>query len=130
MKLVLFYTLIAGVISGLTAPIPGTSLLLTALEVYMIVHLSKLQDAKLGLKEIGYSAMALYGLSTVLKDASLEILTFVPVIGWVAEVIVAMLFVFFLGMLANQYFSKPSRKGRDLEQNPDQITSHRTDRPD
>lgn len=130
MKLVLFYTLIAGVISGLTAPIPGTSLLLTALEVYMIVHLSKMQDAKLGLKEIGYSAMALYGLSTVLKDASLEILTFVPVIGWVAEVIVAMLFVFFLGMLANLYFRKPSRKGRDLEQNADQITSHRTDRPD
>ena len=130
MKLILIYTLIAGVISGITAPIPGTSLLLTALEVYMIVHLSKNNAAKLGLKEIGYSAMALYGLSTVLKDAALEILTFVPVIGWVAEVIVAMLFVFFLGMLANLYFSKPSRKGRDLEQHTDQITSHRTDRPD
>lgn len=130
MKLVLLYTLIAGVLSALTAPIPGTSLLLTALEVYMIVHLAKTQDAQLGLKEIGYSAMAIYGLSTVLKDISLEILTFVPVIGWFAEVLVAMLFVFFLGMLANLYFSKPSRKRRDLEQNTDQITSHRTDRPD
>jgi uncharacterized protein (DUF697 family) len=130
MKLVLIYTLIAGVISALTAPIPGTSLLLTALEVYMIVHLSKTQEAKIGLKEIGYSAMALYGLSTVLKDAALEVLTFVPVIGWGAEVIVAMLFVFFLGMLANLYFSRPSRKGRDFEQHTDQITSHRTDRPD
>ncbi|MBI2333987.1 MAG: hypothetical protein HYU84_17825 [Chloroflexi bacterium] len=108
MKLVLIYTLIAGVVSALTAPIPGTSLLLTALEVYMIVHLSKSNEAKLGLKEIGYSAMALYGLSTVLKDAALEILTFVPVIGWGAEVIVAMLFVFFLGMLANLYFGKKS----------------------
>ena len=130
MKLVLIYTLIAGVISAVTAPIPGTSLLLTALEVYMIVHLSKNNEAKLGLKEIGYSAMALYGLSTVLKDTALEILTFVPVIGWVAEVIVAMLFVFFLGMLTNLYFSKPSRQGRNLEQHTDQITSHRTDRPD
>lgn len=109
MKLVLVYTLVAGLISGITAPIPGTSLLLTALEVYMIVHLSKAQDAKLGLKEIGYSAMALYGLSTILKDASLEILTFIPVIGWAAEVIVATLFVFFLGMLANLYFGKAAK---------------------
>ena len=110
MKLILIYTLIAGVVAALTAPIPGTSLLLTALEVYMIVHLSKQYESKLGLKEIGYSAMALYGLSTVLKDAALEILTFVPVIGWGAEVIVAMLFVFFLGMLANLYFGRAAKK--------------------
>lgn len=108
--LILIYTLLAGIISALTAPIPGTSLLLTALEVYMIVHFAKIHDAKLGFKEIGYSTVALYGLSTVLKDTALEILTFVPVIGWAAEVIVAILFVFFLGMLANLYFSKPSRK--------------------
>jgi uncharacterized protein (DUF697 family) len=130
MKLILIYTLIAAGLSALTAPIPGTSLLLTALEVYMIVHLAKVHEARLGLKEIGYSAVALYGLSTVLKDAALEILQFVPVIGWGAEVLVAALFVFFLGMLADLYFSKPSRKRRDLEQNPDQITRHRTDRSD
>lgn len=109
MKLILLYTLIAGVISALTAPIPGTSLLLTGLEVYMLVHLSKIHEAKLGIEEIGISAIALYGLSTVLKDAALEILTFVPLIGWVAEVIVAMLFVFFLGMLANLYFGKAAK---------------------
>lgn len=108
MKLILIYTLIAGVIAGLTAPIPGTSLLLTALEVYMIVHLAKEKNYKLGLKEIGYSAVALYGLSSILKDAALEILTFVPVVGWIAEVIIAVLFVFFLGSLANLYFSKKS----------------------
>lgn len=115
MKLVLIYTLIAGVISAVTAPIPGTSLLLTALEIYMLVHLAKEHEYKLGFKEIGYTAAAIYGLSTLLKDTALEVLTFVPVIGWGAEVIVAILFVFFLGMLANLYFSKPSRHGRDLE---------------
>jgi uncharacterized protein (DUF697 family) len=130
MKYVLLYTVIAGVVAAITAPIPFTSLLLTALEVYMIVHLAKTQSARLELKEIGYSAVALYGLSTVLKDASLELLTFVPVIGWFAEVLVAMLFVFFLGMLANLYFSNPSRKGRNLEQNTHQIPSHGTDRTD
>ncbi len=81
----------------------------------MIVHLAKENDFKLGFKEIGYTAAVLYGLSTLLKDTALEILTFVPVIGWVSEVIVAMVFVFFLGMLANLYFSKPSRHRRDLE---------------
>ncbi|NOH01230.1 MAG: hypothetical protein HND47_04275 [Chloroflexi bacterium] len=119
MKLILTYTLIAGVISALTAPIPGTSLLLTALEVYMVVHIAKMHEAKLELKEIGYASIALYGLSTILKDAALEILFFIPVIGWGAEVIIAMAFVFFLGMLANLYFSKPSRKGRDLEKHAD-----------
>ena len=106
MKLILIYTLIAGVVSGLTAPIPGTSLLLTALEIFMIVHLAKVNDFKLGFKEIGYSAMAIWGISTLLQDTALEILTFVPVIGWGAEVIVAMLFVFFLGLLLNLYFRK------------------------
>jgi uncharacterized protein (DUF697 family) len=116
---ILIYTLIAGAISALTAPIPGTSLLLTALEIYMIVHLAKVNDFKLGLKEIGYSAVAIYGLSTLLKNTALEILTFLPVIGWGAEVIVAMLFVLFLGLLANLYFSKPSRRRRDLEKHAD-----------
>jgi len=106
MKLILIYTVLAGIISGLTAPIPGTSLLLTALEVYMLVHLAKINDYQLGFREIGYSAIAIYGVSTILQDVALEILTFVPVIGWAAEVIVAVLFVFFLGNLAGMYFRK------------------------
>ncbi len=118
-RLVLFYTLIGGVVSALTAPIPGTSLLLTALEIYMVVHLAKVNDYQFGLKEIGYSAITLYGLSTLLKDTALEILNLFPVIGWGAEVIVAMLFVLFLGLLANLYFSKPSRQGRNLKKHTD-----------
>ena len=106
MKLILIYTLIAGVLSAVTAPIPGTSLLLTALEIYMIVHLAKVHEFKLGFKEIGYTAAVIYGLSTLLKDTALEILTFVPFVGWGAEVIVAIFFVFFLGMLADLYFKK------------------------
>ena len=106
MKLVLIYTLIAGVVAAVTAPIPGTSLLLTALEIYMLVHLAKVYDYKLGFKEIGYTAAAIYGLSTLLQDVALELLTFVPVIGWGAEVLVAVLFVFFLGTLADLYFKR------------------------
>ena len=106
MKLILIYTVIAGILALVTAPIPGTSLLLTALEIFMIVHLAKINNFNLGLKEIGYSAATLWGISTLLQDVALEILTFVPVIGWAAEVIVAVLFVFFLGNLLNLHFSK------------------------
>ncbi len=119
MKLTLIYTLIAGIIAAVTAPIPGTSLLLTGLEIYMIVHIAKSHDAKVGFKEIGYSAIAIYSLTTLLKDTALEILTFLPVVGWIAEVIVAILFVFFLGNLANLYFRRPSRNSGNLKQNPD-----------
>jgi uncharacterized protein (DUF697 family) len=106
MNLILIYTLVAGVISAITAPIPGTSLLLTALEVYMIVHLAKVHEFKLGFKEIGYAAVAIWGVSTLLQDAALEILNFLPIIGWAAEVVVAVVFVFFLGNLVNLYFRK------------------------
>ena len=106
MNLILTYTFIAGVLALVTAPIPGTSLLLTALEIFMIVHLAKINNFDLGLKEIGYSAATLWGVSTLLQDIALELLTFVPIIGWAAEVIVAVLFVFFLGNLLNLYFSR------------------------
>ncbi len=106
MKLILIYTFIAGVLALVTAPIPGTSLLLTALEIFMIVHLAKINNFNLGVKEIGYSAATLWGVSTLLQDIALEVLTFVPIIGWAAEVIVAVLFVFFLGNLLNLYFNK------------------------
>ena len=106
MKLIIIYTFIAGVLALITAPIPGTSLLLTALEVFMIVHLAKINNFNLGMKEIGYSAAALWGVSTLLQDIALELLTFVPVIGWAAEVIVAVLFVFFLGNLLNLHFGR------------------------
>ncbi|MDP1779703.1 MAG: hypothetical protein Q8K73_05475 [Anaerolineales bacterium] len=38
-------------------------------------------EYKFGINEIGYSAVAIQGFKALLKDAALEILTFVPVIG-------------------------------------------------
>lgn len=105
-QLILIYALVAGVIAGVTSFIPGTSLLLTGLEVMMIVHLAKKHEFKLGLKEIGFTATALWGISTVLKDIVLELLAFIPGPGWIARVIVAVVFVLFLGFLANLHFKK------------------------
>ena len=105
-KLILLYSALAGLLAALTSPIPGTSLLLTGLEVFMVVHLAKKTNFDLSLKALGFSATALWGISTVLKDAGVELLRFAPILGWAAGVIVAMLFVFFLGTLANLYFGK------------------------
>src|SRR5512146_403985 len=93
-KLILFYTFAAGLLAALTSPIPGTSLLLTGLEILMIVQLARRNQFDLSLKTLGFSATALWGISTVLKDAAVELLRYAPVLGWVAGVIVAVLFVF------------------------------------
>ena len=103
--LVLIYTLVAGLIAGVASPIIGSSLLLTGLEVLMIVHLAKKHDFKLRLSEIGFAATAIWGVSTILKDFVLELMVFIPGPGWIARVIVAAVFVFFLGVLANLHFS-------------------------
>jgi uncharacterized protein (DUF697 family) len=105
-KLILLYAVAAGLLAVLTSPIPGTSLLLTGLEILMVVHLAKKNKFELSLKTLGFSATAIWGVSSVLKDAGLELLRFAPILGWAAGVIVAILFVFFLGILANLYFSK------------------------
>ncbi len=105
-KLILLYTLAAGLLAALTSPIPGTSLLLTGLEILMIVHLAKRNQFELSLKTIGFSATTIWGISTILQDAAVELLRFAPVLGWVADVIVAVVFVFFLGILVNLYFSR------------------------
>lgn len=103
-QLILIYTLIAGLIAAITSPIIGSSLFLTGLEVFMIVHLAKRRNFKLSLREIGFAATTIWGLSTVLKDVVLELMTFIPGPGWIARVIVAMVFVFFLGILADMHF--------------------------
>jgi uncharacterized protein (DUF697 family) len=105
-KLILLYTLTAGLLAAFTSPIPGTSLLLTGVEMLMVVHLAKKNHFDLSLKTLGFSATALWGVSSVLKDVGVELLRFAPLLGWAAGVIVAVLFVFFLGILANLYFSK------------------------
>lgn len=105
-KLILLYTLAAGLLAALTSPVPGTSLLLTGLEILMIVHLAKKNQFELSLKTLGFSATAIWGVSSILKDAGVELLRYAPILGWAAGVIVAMLFVFFLGIVTNLYFSK------------------------
>jgi len=103
-RFILIYTVIAGLLAAITSPLIGSSLFLTALEVFMIVHLAKRRNFKLSFREIGFAATAIWGISTVLKDFVLELMTLIPGPGWIARVVVAMVFVFFLGVLADMHF--------------------------
>lgn len=103
-QLILFYALAAGLIAAITSPIIGSSLFLTALEVLMIVNLAKKRNFKLSLQEIGFAVTAIWGISTVLKDLVLELMTLIPGPGWIARVVVAVVFVLFLGVLADLHF--------------------------
>lgn len=105
-RLILVYTVLAGLLAAVLSPLPGTSLLLTGLEVFMVVHLAKVNKFDFSLRAIGSTSTAIWGISTVLKDTAIELLKFIPGPGWGAGVIVAVVFVFFLGTLANLYFSK------------------------
>ena len=72
----------------------------------MVVHLARRNKFDLSLRTLGFSATTIWGISSALKDTGVELLRFAPVLGWAAGAIVAILFVFFLGILANLYFSK------------------------
>jgi hypothetical protein len=102
--LITLYALVAGLIAGVASPIIGSSLLLTGLEVFMIVHLAKKRNVKLSFREIGFAATAIWAISTLLKDFVLELMAFLPGPGWIARVLVAGFFVFFLGILADMHF--------------------------
>ena len=54
--LILIYTAIAGLLVALTSSLPGTSLLLTGLEIFMLVHLAKRNKFELKLGNIGFFA--------------------------------------------------------------------------
>lgn len=102
----MIYTVIAGLIAAIGSLLPGTSLLLTGLEVFMVVHLAKRHNFDLSFRALGFTATTIWGISTLLKDTAIELLKFVPGPGWGAGVIVAVVFVFFLGALVNMYFSR------------------------
>jgi hypothetical protein len=108
LRLILAYTAAAGLIAALLSPFPGTSLLLTGLEMLLIVHLARRNGYALSLKALGFAATAIWGVSSLLKDAAIELLKFVPGPGWLAGVLVAVVFVFFLGTLVDLYTQRSS----------------------
>ena len=105
MKRVYIYAAIAGVIAALTGPIPGTSPILTGLEVVMTYHLAKQYGITLKLDEIGFVAGGIYAAAELVKLGISTLLEFFPFVGWyILKPLVAVLFVIALGKVLHAYF--------------------------
>lgn len=105
MILVLFYAVVAGSIAWTTSLLPGSSLLLTLLELVMIIHLAKVKDYKLGLKDLFSIGSLLWALSSALKNLVVELAILLALFDFgITKVIVASGFVLILGGILLIYF--------------------------
>ena len=110
MKLVAIYAALAGLIALLTGPIPGTSPILTGLEVVMTYHIARRYQISLKIDEIGFVAGGIYAATEVVKLGLSTGLEFFPFIGWyILKPLVAVLFVLALGKVLHAYFSDQQR---------------------
>lgn len=104
MMLVFVYAVVAFVIAVATDPLPGSSVLLTVLEIVMTYHLAKkYYKKKLTIGEIGVVAAFIYVSIEALKLAVSTMLEAAIIIGWIIKPFVAFFFVLFLGWLVNWY---------------------------
>jgi len=104
MKAVLPYALTAGVVALLTGPIPGTSFLLFCIEILMVVNIGKHHGQQIRVSEVGLVMIVILLLVQMLKSLVVELLIFVPGLGYVAQAIIAFSFAFSLGMAADAYY--------------------------
>jgi uncharacterized protein (DUF697 family) len=104
MSTVVGYALTGAFIAVVTGPFPGTSLLLLFLEIGMIVHLARNHGQLVGIREIGTTAAVIVTLGKLLQAVSIEILKFLPVLGWMAGAVVAAVFILLLGWAAERYY--------------------------
>jgi len=104
MKAVLPYAAGAGVIGLLTGPIPGTSFFLFCLEVLMVVNIGKHYGQQIRVREVGLVMVFIFLVAQLLKMLAIELLIFVPFLGYAAQAIIAFFFAFFLGLAVDAYY--------------------------
>jgi uncharacterized protein (DUF697 family) len=102
---VLIYALVGTGLALVTGPIPGSSILLLALDVIMVYHIAKRYGIHLALTEIGCATIGVVALGTALKAFLSTVFEFIPVVGWwVGKPLVIFLGLCVLGYLADRYF--------------------------
>lgn len=110
MWLVVAYTIAAVVIAVVTGPIPGTSLLLTLLEVAMVYHIARRHQVTFGLEEIGCGVATVIGLAEVIKLAVSTLSELTLVAAYIVKPIFAGAFVLALGIIAERTFREKARQ--------------------
>jgi len=68
--------------AAVTGPLPGTSVVLTGLEVTMMYKVARVFDFHPTIQEAGVTLSSLVAASGVLKHFAMEAATAFPVIGW------------------------------------------------
>ncbi len=105
MNVVVIYALLGTVIALITGPIPGSSVVLLALDVILVYDIAKRYGTHLSLTEIGCATIGVLFLAEALKIFLTTALEFVPVVGWwLGKPAVTFLGVLVLGYLADHYF--------------------------
>ncbi len=105
MNVVFVYALVGTIIALITGPIPGSSVLLLALDVILVYDIAKRYGTHLSLTEIGCATIGVLVLAEALKLFLLTVFEFVPVAGWwLGKPLVTFLGVVILGYLADHYF--------------------------
>ncbi len=113
LKLIFVYAIIAGAIAIITGPVPGTSVVLTLLELGMSYHIAKRNGISLQLSEIGVVSGIIYALVEVVKLTISTLLELFPFVGWyLLKPLVAFVFVLGLGIVLNLYF-RDLRRSRE-----------------
>jgi uncharacterized protein (DUF697 family) len=104
--MILLFALIGGLIAFL--PIPGTSLVLIALEIFLLYKIQNKYNAFDLVSFIGVSA-GLAGVSAILKALAAS-LTLIPVIGWAVSAFIAFGFIMIFGNIADGHYSRLARR--------------------
>lgn len=105
MNVVAVYAIIGTVIALLTGPIPGSSVILLALDIILVYDIAKRYGTHLALTEIGCATVGVVMLGLAFKAFLSTTLEFVPVVGWwVGKPLVTFLGILALGYLADRYF--------------------------
>ncbi len=105
LNVVLVFALVGTVIALITGPIPGSSVLLLALDVILVYDIAKRYGTHLSLTEMGCATIGVLVLAEALKLFLSTVLEFVPLVGWwLGKPLVTFLGVLVLGYLADHYF--------------------------
>jgi hypothetical protein len=106
MKIVWAFAFIGGFVAFL--PIPGVSFILIPMEIFLLYKIASRHNAFDFVPLLGFTGLLLT-ISIVLKGLAAA-LTAIPLIGWMANSLVAFGFIMTLGHMAESHYSKHRRR--------------------
>jgi uncharacterized protein (DUF697 family) len=107
--IILGTAVLAAAVAMVTGPIPGTSVMLAILELGMVYLIARSYKYYPTMGELASCVAAIIAIGFVLKSIVLELLTLVPLVGWLFKGIIAGIVAFTLGVVTAIYFRDHSK---------------------